>query len=377
MYFLVFILLLIELLLPPSAFGGSMYFLAFTLLLIELLFPPSVLAQNNTLGLPSLTIPQNNPQSKEKIALGRDFFHDPRFSKDGTVSCASCHQQSRAFTDGLSVAKGIEGKTGTRNAPTVVNAAFFESFFVDGRAKSLEEQALGPLTNPIEHGLENSQQILKVVYQNEAYKKRLQQIFTISEQEITVQHIAMAIASFERTLIAGNSPFDQYYFGGDRARLSDSAANGLRIFRRKGNCANCHEISWNNALFSDNRFYNIGVGFQAIQAELESIITATNTGKSADLSDEKRSQLGRFNVTHLISDMGKFKSPTLRNIALTGPYMHDGSMKTLRQVINYYDKGGDKNRFLDAAIFPLHLTEQEKSDLVEFMKSLTSPAFSQ
>lgn len=344
------------------------------LLLIGLIMSMPILA-DSMLGLPPLLIPPDNPQTEEKIALGRAFFHDTRFSADGSISCASCHLQDKAFTDGLAVSIGIKRQTGTRNAPTIVNAAFFETLFLDGRESSLEGQALGPFLNPVEHGLENKQKILEVVLNDNAYKKALQKVFNISEQVITVQHIAKAIASFERTLVAGNSLFDQYYFGRDRSKLSDSAARGLRIFRRKGNCANCHEISWNNAFFSDNRFYNIGIGFKSIQPLLDNFIQAIKSGKDSSqstLTDKQRSELGRFNVTKSIADIGKFKTPTLRNIALTSPYMHDGSMQTLKQIVEYYDRGGDKNRFLDVAIFPLRLSEQEKVDLVTFMKSLTS-----
>lgn len=333
---------------------------------------------DNTLGLPPLKIPTDNPQVEEKIALGRAFFHDIRFSKNNSISCSSCHLQENAFTDGLALAQGINSQIGTRNSPTIINAAFFETLFLDGRANSLEDQALGPFLNPIEHGFENKQKILDVVFSDNAYKKALQKIFNISEHEITVQHIAKAIASYERTLIAGNSPFDQYYFARDKSRLSASAASGLRLFRRKGNCANCHEISWNNALFSDNRFYNIGVGFKQIQPFVDEVIQALKSGNNtfqSTLTDKQRSELGRFNITQSISDIGKFKTPTLRNIALTAPYMHDGSMQTLEQVVEYYDKGGDKNRFLDAAIFPLHLTEQEKADLITFMEALTSSKY--
>ncbi len=327
---------------------------------------------DNTLGLPPLNIPADNPQTEEKIALGRAFFHDTRFSTNQTISCASCHQPNKAFTDGLAQAKGFNQQIGTRNTPTLVNAAFFETLFLDGRENSLENQALGPILNPIEHGLENTQQILDVVLSNKSYSKQLCQIFNISQDQITVQHIAKVIASFERTIISGNSDFDQYYFGRDRSKLSASAARGLLIFRRKGNCANCHEISWDNALFTDNRFYNIGVGFKQIQSLVDEFI---QNPKALSLTDKQHSELGRYNVTKLITDMGKFKTPTLRNIALTSPYMHNGSMQTLEQVVEYYDKGGDKNRFLDSAIFPLHLTEQEKLDLVSFMKALTSPQY--
>ena len=340
------------------------------LLLIGLIFSNSALADNN-LGLPPLSVPGDNPQSAEKIALGRLLFNDKRFSANGSVSCASCHQADKAFTDGLPVALGINGQVGTRNTPTAVNAAFYQTQFLDGRENSLEGQALGPFVNSIEHGLTSHQAILDVIRQDAYYIKQFNKVFNVSADAVTINDVVKAIASFERTLISGNSPFDRYYFGMDQSAISISAARGSRIFRRKGNCANCHEISLNNALFTDNRFYNIGIGFNRLAPVLEDVIAGKNLDELA-LTDIQRSELGRFNVTKALADLGKFKTPTLRNIALTAPYMHDGSLKTLQEVIEHYDKGGDKNQFIDTKIFPLHLTKQEKSDLLDFMKSLTS-----
>ena len=342
----------------------------FLTLLLGLVFSGSALADKN-LGLPPLTIPNDNPQTAEKIALGRLLFNDKRFSANGSVSCASCHQADKAFADGLPVAIGINGQAGTRNAPTVINAAFYQTQFLDGRANSLEEQALGPFVNPIEHGLTSHQTIVDVIRQDADYIKQFNTVFNVPADAVTIDHVVKAIASFERTLISGNSPFDRYYFGMDQSAISESAARGSRIFRRKGNCANCHEISLNNALFTDNRFYNVGVGFKRLAPVLEALIAGKNPD-DLTLTDVQRSELGRFNVTKTLADLGKFKTPSLRNIALTAPYMHDGSIKTLEEVIEHYDKGGDKNRFIDAKIFPLHLTQQEKADLVAFMKALTS-----
>ena len=327
------------------------------------------------LGLPPLQIPSDNPQSPAKIELGRLLFNDSRFSQDGSVSCASCHHADKAFTDGVSAAKGTDNQIGVRNAPTVINSAFYQTLFLDGRAASLEEQALGPLVNPIEHGLSDYKKIMAIITQDSVYPAMFQQAFNLPVEKIKIDQVVKAIASFERTLVAGNSLFDQYYFGRDHTKLSESAARGLRIFRRKGNCANCHEISWNNALFMDNRFYNIGVGFERIKRQLDEIILALKQGKKVsdlNLSVEQVSELGRFNVTNRLKDIGKFKTPTLRNISLSAPYMHDGSMETLEEVVDYYDKGGEKNRLIDAAIFPLKFTQQEKDDLVAFMQSLTS-----
>ncbi|MCK5889773.1 MAG: c-type cytochrome [Methylococcales bacterium] len=330
---------------------------------------------NPLLGLPPLSIPKNNPQTVEKIELGRALFNDARFSLTDTISCASCHDETKGFTDSRQVATGINGLTGLRNAPTLLNSAFFEHYFVDGREPSLEAQSLGPLLSPVEHGLKDYQKIIRIIRSDENYLNMFADVFDVSKDQMTMEHVAKAIASFERTLIGGNSLFDQYYFGRDHTKLSKSAARGLLTFRRKGNCGNCHEISFNNALFTDNRFYNIGVGFEYLDAKIDDIVSSLQQGRLVEtlaLSAIEKAELARFNVTHTISDIGKYKTPTLRNIALTGPYMHDGSMKTLEEVVEYYDKGGDQNQFIDPAIFPLHLTDQEKADLVEFMKSLNS-----
>jgi len=344
------------------------------ILLVGLVFSTSTFADQN-LGLPSLTIPNDNPQRLEKISLGKLLFNDKRFSRDGSISCASCHVAAKTYTDGLAVAKGINGEQGTRISPALVNAAFFNTLFLDGRANSLEEQALGPLINPIEHGLESHQLIVDVILNDTNYIQQFEKVFDIKKDEITIQHVSKAIASFERTLISGDSPFDRYLFGRDHSVLSSSAERGLDVFKRNGNCVTCHEISWNNALFSDNRFYNIGVGFKKLTPILDQFITDIKSGikpEEFSLTALQRSELGRFNVTKDVKDIGKFKTPTLRNIVLTAPYMHDGSFKTLEEVIEYYDNGGDKNYFIDSKIFPLHLTKQEKADLLAFMKSLTS-----
>ncbi|NOQ64267.1 MAG: c-type cytochrome [Methyloprofundus sp.] len=343
------------------------------ILALCLFFYSALLAANSLLGLPTLKIPSDNPQSIAKIALGKKLFNDKRLSLDGTISCASCHDKEKAFTDGQAGAVGIDQQVGVRNAPTVVNAAFYQTLFLDGRAGSLEEQALGPFVNPIEHGLKDKHAIVDIVQQDVQYRHEFLQVFATST--ITAKQIGQAIASFERTIIAGNSAFDRYLFARDRQALTASEARGMRLFRRKGNCANCHEISGKDALFMDNRFYNLGVGFNKINPQIAEFVQSLRAGKAAsefDFSAAQRAELGRFNVTNVIADIGKFKTPTLRNIALTAPYLHDGSVQTLEEVVEYYDKGGEKNPFLDSAIFPLHLTDQEKQDLVAFLKALTS-----
>ncbi len=348
---------------------------------ISMLLVSQIGITGDRLGLPKLQIPAYNPQSPEKIVLGKMLFNDTRFSADNTVSCASCHQADKGFTDGRPVAKGIHQLVGTRNTPTLINSAFYTSLFLDGRRLTLEAQALDPLVNPIEHGLKDYRPILDVVQKDLVYRGRFNDVFDVNATDIAITHVVSAIASYERTLITGNSPFDRFFFGGEKNALSKSEIRGLNLFRRKGNCANCHEISWNNALFTDNRFYNIGIGYQSIEKVLETYLeelqssTGEENPKAIVLSHGQRSEFGRFMVTLVTSDIGKFRTPTLRNIATTGPYMHDGSLKTLEEVIEYYDIGGNKNPYLDPAIFPLNLSSQEKIDLLAFLTTLTSPRY--
>ncbi len=332
------------------------------------------------LGLPEVPVPADNPQSPAKIELGKQLFFDRRLSADGSVSCASCHQPDKAFTDGRPTAVGIAGQVGPRNAPTVLNAAYYTSLFHDGRADSLETQALGPLTNPIEHGLKDYSPVLELLRTDPDYRRLFQAAFGIGPEKAEPSHIGKAIASYERTLVCGDTPFDRYLYGGDPSALSESAQRGLRVFRRKGNCANCHEIGLNDSLFTDNRFYNLGVGFKRLQARFTQFVAAykqkvegVNVDPASVYDPRERSELGRFLVTGQVADIGKFRTPTLRNVSLTGPYMHDGSQKTLEEVVDYYDQGGEQNPFLDPAIYPLHLTKQEKADLVAFLKSLSNP----
>ncbi len=334
------------------------------------------------LGLPPVPIPADNPQSDVKVQLGKKLYNDKRFSADGTVSCATCHKEDKAFTDGLRVSKGFKGQEGTRNAPTVINAAYYTSQFWDGRVPSLEEQAKGPFINPVEHGLKNFDPILKIVREDKAYTALFKKAFGTGADEITIEHVAKAIAAFERTVISGNSPFDRYLYGNDKTAMSPAAIRGLEVFRLKGRCVDCHTIGQTSAVFTDNKFHNIGVGFSRIQDNLMDIVDAMQNQKESGekldtdiLTSDKVSELGRFAVTLDPSDIGRFKTPSLRNVAVTGPYMHDGSIDSLEEVVELYDQGGEENPMLDGGIRPLRLTEQEKSDLVEFMKALTSPEY--
>ena len=333
-------------------------------------------------GLPEVPVPEDNPQTPAKVALGEKLFNDKRLSTDGTVGCATCHDPAKAFTDHKPVSEGVGGQKGTRNAPTVINAAFYTSQFWDGRRPSLEAQAKDPFVNPIEQGFKDHKPVVDAVAGDPEYVKAFREVFAAEPNDITIDQVVDAIAAFERTVVSGDSPFDRYQYGGDKSAMSESAIRGLEVYRTKGRCADCHAISQTTAIFTDNDFHNIGVGFKRIQDRMYEVAgafrDAKQQGKPVDetvLSNADASELGRFAVTLRPSDIGRFKTPTLRNVAVTAPYMHDGSLKTLEEVVDLYNKGGEKNPFLDGGIRPLDLTDQEKADLVEFMKSLTSPQF--
>jgi cytochrome c peroxidase len=347
--------------------------------------PQSVTEENNLLGLPPVPIPANNPQTPAKIELGDKLFHDKRFSVDGTVSCANCHNESHAFTDGLPVSVGHHGLTGTRNAPTVLNVAFNKSQFWDGREPDLEGQAKQPPVNPVEGGLPNHEPILEITRTDPYYQTAFQSVFGVNGKKLTIDHVVQAIASFERTLVSGNSAFDRYYFKGQADAMTEAQVRGFQLFIGQGRCVSCHTIEQDHALFTDSRFHNIGIGINQVQQEIprlaQAFLEAKNKGSQVDvmvLTDKKSSELGRFAVTDELSQIGAFKTPTLRNVELTAPYMHDGSLKTLKEVMVHYNNGGvtkageQVNDFLSGGIRPLNLTDPQLDDLVAFMKALTS-----
>ncbi len=341
------------------------------------------------LGLPEVPIPASNPQTPEKIALGELLFNDTRFSKTGEVSCATCHNAAKAFTDGpLKVSEGIDQLQGTRNAPTVVNSVFFTSFFWDGRSPSLEDQALHPFLNPVEMALETHEPILTICRTDPEYVAAFQKVFGKSGEGITIDEVTQAIAAFERTQVSGNSPFDRYYFLGEEDALTEQQKRGFDLFVNQGRCVSCHVIEQTTALFTDNRFHNVGVGINDIQTQVpalaEEFLKAEATMAEVDvqvLSDKRTSELGRFAVTRGLDDLGSFKTPTLRNIAVTAPYFHDGSSETLRDAVVHYNNGGVTNEddpvndFLSGGIRPLDLTDDQIDDLVAFMEALTSPEY--
>jgi len=301
------------------------------------------------LGLPAVPIPADNPPTEETIALGRRLYYDPSLSLDGTISCASCHAPQFAFSDRRPVSEGVGKKTGTRHAPTVINSAYFTVQFWDGRAPNLEEQAKGPMANPVEmaHSLDG---VVKRLQTDPNYPDLFKKAW--GTDQITIDMVAKSIASFERTVVAGDSPFDRFYYGHDSKALSPEAQRGLRIFinAKKGNCAVCHTIDKDYALFTDNKFHNLGVG-------------ADTKGELNDV--------GRYAVTKVDADMGCFKTPSLRNLANRGRYMHDGSFPSVKDALAHYIGGGNWNPHLDKEIHSLDtLSFDERDELLQFLDSL-------
>lgn len=353
----------------------------------RLLFASAATAQ--PLGLPPVPIPAENPQTPDKIALGDRLFNDKRFSSTGEVSCATCHDPAKAFTDSPSVvSEGINKLRGTRNAPTVINAAYYKLFFWDGRSLDMEDQAQHPMVNPVEMGLVNHDPVLQIVRTDPDYVARFKQVFDKEGEQITLKEVQQAIASFERTLVSGDSPFDRWRYGGDETAVGDQVKRGFDVFLTKGRCVSCHTVEQDYATFTDNRFHNIGVGINRIQDEIAkfapAFLTAKASGGDVDkavLTNPKVSELGRFAVTESLVELGAFKTSTLRNVAVTAPFMHDGSLQTLRDVVEHYNNGGITNKndrvndFLSGGIRPLNLDDDEISDLVAFLESLTSPQF--
>lgn len=333
------------------------------------------------LGIPEdlweLFIPEDNPLTEAKVALGKALYFDKRLSVDRTVSCGTCHDPKAAFTDGKPVSEGVGGKKGTRNAPTILNALFNPEQFRDGRAKSLEDQIKQPLINPVEMAMPSYEAVVDVVQQIPSYREQFQLVF---KSPVTIDLIAKAIAAFERTQLSGDSPFDRF-IDGDKTAISEAARRGWELFQKKARCHICHEFKDSSPFFTDFKYHNIGIGRKATP-NFEYLVQQVRVlAESGQLTEEKLnrlsltegfSELGRFLVTHQPQDLGAFKTPSLRDIELTAPYMHNGGLKTLREVIDFYNKGGEPNSNLDKDIVRLDLSDQEISDLEAFLKTLTS-----
>ncbi len=292
---------------------------------------------NGLLG--PVPVPADNPQTDAKVRLGQQLYFDTRLSLDNTVSCATCHDPAKAWANHNRTDTGIKGQVGGRNSGTILDSAYMRYQFWDGRAGSLEEQALGPIANPIEMG-ETLENVVRKLDAIPGYRRQFEDVFGTG---VTADGIGKAIASFERTVISGPSPYDRYLMG-DKKAMSSAAVRGMDLFNGKAHCTACHS----GPMFSDQSFHNLGIGM-----------------------DKPDPDVGRSKITGDPADWGKFKTPTLRNIALTYPYLHDGSEATLLDVVVLYDRGGIPNKNLDPLMLPLNLTETERADLVAFMESLT------
>jgi cytochrome c peroxidase len=324
-------------------------------------------------------IPPDNPQSSERVALGRKLFFDDRLSADGTISCDNCHSPTKGFTDQLPSSMGIHHAFGQRNAPTVLNALFNTLQFWDGRAPSLEIQIEGPILNPIEMGNKSLDDVVARVKTISEYQRAFQQVFG---GDITIANIEKAIAAYERMQIAFNTPFD-HFMNGDQKAISASAKRGWSLFNGQGRCMTCHGWNPTQPLFSDNRFHNIGVSAHKsdfVPLARKALVLIAQGGGGLQQLDQLAIQtdmsgLGRFLVTKQPHDIGGFRTMGLRDLLVTQPYFHDGSQQTLWDVLDHYNKGGVQNPYLDGGLLPLGLTESQEDDLVAFLAALTSPEY--
>ena len=319
-------------------------------------------------------VPSDNAITPERIALGKKLYFDPKLSKDGSVACATCHDVSRGFSDRRSTSEGIGDQVGQRNSPIVLNAAFFSSQFWDGRAARLEDQALLPIVNPIEMGQPDGAAAVKAIASDPQYQTAFQAAYN---RPVNYEDIGRAIATFERTLIFLDAPFDRFARG-DRRAISEDAIAGWALFNGKARCVSCHQINSSSPIGTDNRFHNIGVSarHQDFEKLAKSALEALAKDASQETIDQlalqtNLSELGRFVVTRNRSDIGAFKTSQLRNVGISAPYMHDGSLPTLWDVVDHYNKGGETNLYLDGGIEPLALTDKEVDQVVAFMFTLT------
>jgi cytochrome c peroxidase len=297
-----------------------------------------------------------DPPTPARVRLGRWLFYDKRLSGDNTVSCATCHRPEHAFSEPTPVSAGVRGQKGARKAPTFINqaVALYPHFFWDGRAGSLEEQALGPIVNPIEMGSTHAAMI-DTLGKVRAYGPYFTEAF--GSPGITKERVAKVIADYERTRMSGNSPWDRWRYDRDASAVSDRVKQGHELFNGKASCAQCH--LGNN--FTDSQFHNLGVGWDP---------------KTGTFSDEGRWSISKDRGEEgRQGDRGAFKTPTLREVTKHAPYMHDGSLATLRDVVELYNRGGIKNPWLDPKIKPLGLTEAEIDALVAFMGALEGEGY--
>jgi cytochrome c peroxidase len=331
-------------------------------------------ARAASIGLPPATAKEGSPAL---AALGQQLFSDKRLSVDGTISCATCHIPEKGFTDGLPTAHGLHGSSLTRRTPSLLNVRYASSLFWDGRASDLESQVRAPLLAPAEHGLADERAVGAILRVDPDYARAFGQLFGVAKDRISIREAAVSLAAFERTLVAADSPFDRHQFGHDAQAMSAGAIRGLNLFRGRAQCASCHSIGETSALFTDGQFHSSPLSLSAptlnalgdlaqkvntlrANGELDALNVLIETNRDA-------AELGRFVVSLDPKDIGKFKTPSLRNVATTGPYMHNGSVKSLEQAVDLELYSRTEQRY------PLSLTEDERGDLLEFLHALSSP----
>lgn len=328
----------------------------------------------------SIAVPPGREPSAPLVALGEKLFNDKRLSVDDTVACATCHDPAKGFVDhrdNKPTSAGVQDQHGQRNAPTVLNAMFQASQFWDGRAPTLEDQAKLPILNPVEMAQKSPADVVAKVAKIPEYSEAFKALFG---HDLTYDDIAAAIAAFERIQYSGNSPFDRF-LAGDPQAISEQAKRGWALFQGKGRCSNCHAFNSISPLFSDQKFHNIGIAahkqnFAELARKALAILKTGDVQQIDELAlQTEYSELGRFLVTKNPGDIGAFKSETLRNIGITAPYMHDGSLATLWDVMDHYNKGGVPNPFLDGGMQRLALSEAEIDDMVAFLFTLTDDRF--
>jgi cytochrome c peroxidase len=329
------------------------------------------------LGLPPLVIPASNPLTQEKIDLGRRLFMDRRLSHNNVMSCGMCHGPEQGFTSHeLGAAIGVEGRSHRRNSPAIFNVGYQHSLFHDGREPHLEDQIWGPLLSRNEMDMPSIGYVVEKVRQLPEYKGLFEAAFNGS---VNAERLGQALASYERTFVSGNSRFDRWYYGGEKNALDASEQRGFQIFMGKGRCVACHVVGEKNALFTDHKFHNTGIGWertmfperQTYRVQLAPEVFVDVNVKHLKSFEQPLPDVGRYEVTLNPKDSWAYKTPMLRNVALTFPYMHDGSLSTLEEVVDFYDKGGIDNPEKSPLLVRLDLTPEEKKSLVAFMKSLT------
>jgi len=328
-------------------------------------------ATDPTLGLPAHTASATAPAVVE---LGRKLFFDRRLSANGTMSCGMCHVPEQGFTSNeLRTPLGVEGKSLRRNAPTLLNVATYTSLFLDGRATSLEEQAWEPMLAGNEMANPSAETVIGRVAALPDYAQPFAAAFPGRTPDRA--SIGGALAAYERSLVAGGSRFDRWWFGGEADAVTADEREGFALFRFRAGCAQCHSVGERDAAFTDQRFHNIGSTqpvVAAVRVELIPGLTTTVTRATLlTIGDPPMPDDGRMEVTKDPADRGKYRTPSLRNVALTAPYMHDGSLATLEAVVELYDRGGGDDPGKAEWLFPLGLTAAEKAALVAFLKTLT------